>query len=403
MASVNPPIRRTLPFQQSLNSGSRLSNRAACRNPTTESVQVGTRPDPDPSRDIPFLQRPKPGHTCHDTITEDAACFSQPHTDETMNTPAVWNCVDWKERLVWTVGLTIALCILFADVLLDLIVRWSGEPQYVHGFVVAPIAVGLAWMRRREVPLGAARTHLGGLMLIVFAVMLGINARYFDLDIADYAGLLTGMTGILLLVWGRRLTAAWYPSIGFLVFMFPLPLRIEQMLSGPLQLWGAQEAAWYIQMLGIPAYALGGTIHMSEHQLGIADAFSGIRMFMVFVAISVATIMTSQRTRWEKLLILFSAIPVSLICNTVRIVVAAALFQWVGTGTASLITGDLSGWLIIVAAIPLVYLELRLLDWLVVEVRDPLARVSASRQAPGIIPVVTSAKYSRPGQQGIST
>ena len=311
-----------------------------------------------------------------------------------MTISAVWKCPDWKARLGWTAGLAVVLCVLFAGLLYDLIGRWTSEPQYSHGFVIPLMAVGLAYFRRHKLTTGTGRSHGGGLLLIVAGVILHLVARYFYVELADCAGLLSCIAGIVLLVWGRRFTLAFWPAIAFLAFMFPLPFRMEQMLSVPLQLLGAQEAVWYIQALGIPAFAQGSMIHMSDVQLGVAEACSGIRMLMVFVAISAATMIISQRTRWEKLLILVSALPIALACNIARIVATAVAYQWVGSETADLIFHDLSGWLMMPAAMGLLFLELRLLDWLLVEVKNPLARVSASRQAPGIISVLPQSGQS---------
>lgn len=301
-----------------------------------------------------------------------------------MTSPIVWNCPDWKARLAWTGGLLLAISILFADLMADLISRWSVEPQYSHGFVIPLMAVGLAYLRRHKLPQGTAQSHAAGILLIGVGVVLHVVARYFYVELADCAGLLSCIAGTILLVWGRQFTVTMWPAIVFLAFMFPLPFRMEQMLSAPLQMLGAQEAAWYIQTLGIPAYAHGSTIHLSEVQLGVAEACSGLRMLMVFVAISAATMILSQRTRWEKVLILVSSVPIAMACNITRIIATAAAYHGMGSETADLIFHDLSGWLMMPAAMVLLYLELRLLDWLLVEVKNPLAHVTASQQAPAI-------------------
>ena len=133
-----------------------------------------------------------------------------------MTTAATWNCPDWKLRLGWMAGLVLVLCILFAGFLSDLVSRWAVEPQYSHGFVIPFMAVGLAWFRRDKLTPGTARSHAGGLLLIVIGVILHINARYFYLEPADGAGLLCCIAGIILLVWGSRLTLAVWPAILFL-------------------------------------------------------------------------------------------------------------------------------------------------------------------------------------------
>ena len=91
---------------------------------------------------------------------------------------------------------------------------------------------------------------------------------------------------------------------------------------------------------------------------------------MVFFAISTAAVIVSQRTAWEKLLILMSALPIALICNVVRIVATAVAHQSLGRATADLVFHDLSGWLMMPLAMLLLYLEIKLLDCLFVEAGD---------------------------------
>ena len=75
-------------------------------------------------------------------------------------------------------------------------------------------------------------------------------------------------SGATLLIWGRRAFSGLWPAVLFLGFMLPLPFQIERVLSGPLQVMGASEAAWYIQTFGIPAIAQGNTILMGKHAAG---------------------------------------------------------------------------------------------------------------------------------------
>lgn len=305
-----------------------------------------------------------------------------------MTALAVRNSWNRHRRVSRTVGLTIILCALFADFLLALVRRWSTEPRYFHGFFVLPVAVGIAYLRRRQISACSVQSSWWGLTLMLCAGVLHWSTRHLAAGPASGAGLLIFVAGMTLLVWGKRVTVTLLPSIGFLIFMFPLPTEMETALSEPLRILGARAAAWNIQMFGIPAYADGGMIHVSEMQLDPACAFSGVRMLPGFVAVSVAAIIVSQRTRREKLLILCSAAPIALTFNVARVVATAVVFHSANSAMAELVFGDLSGWLGVPAAVLLLYLELRLLDWLLVEARDPLARVSASRHTRGAIQVL---------------
>jgi exosortase len=152
--------------------------------------------------------------------------------------------------------------------------------------------------------------------------------------------------------------------------MLPLPFQLERMLSDPLQVMGAEESTYFIQTFGIPAIAQGNTILMGDIRLGVEEACSGLRMLIVFIAISAAAVIVSDRSRWEKILIFFSAIPIALISNIVRIVATALAYEYANRETADLIFHDLSGWLMMPFAMLLLFLELKIIDLLYVEVPD---------------------------------
>lgn len=280
--------------------------------------------------------------------------------------PTEWLCPDWRTRLFCTICFAIAMAMLFRDLLLGCISRWTTEPQYSHGFAIPIMALGLGWFSRHKFFPGFARSDVYGLSMLVVGIVGHVAAVYFYIEAIDAISFVITACGTTLLIWGRRAFSALWPSVLFLSFMLPLPFQIERALSDPLQVLGANEAAWYTQMCGIPAVAQGNTILMGDTQLGVAEACSGLRMLMVFFAISTAAVIVSQRTAWEKLLILFSAVPIALVCNIVRIVATAIAHQTLGREMADLVFHDVSGWLMMPLAMLMLFMELKLMDFLFV-------------------------------------
>lgn len=298
-----------------------------------------------------------------------------------------WICPDWRARAVSTLLLSGTILVLFRDLLASFLSRWSNEPQYSHGFAIPLIAVGLAWFLRDRIAAGRAAADTRGIALLAVGCALHVMGVYLFVEAIDCLGLLLCITGSILLIWGRNMTMGIWPALLFLVFMFPLPFRIERMLSAPLQLYGAEQAAWYIQLFGIPAVAKGSLILMSEHKLGVAEACSGMRMLTVFFAISAAAIIVTRRNIWEKIVILVSAVPIALICNIGRIVATALAYHYLGEQTADLVFHDLSGWLMMPAAMLLLLLVLKVLDWLFIpgpDVDMPTGPTISPTVVPGI-------------------
>lgn len=302
----------------------------------------------------------------------------------TSATMPCWKCTDWFSRAVTSLFMTFGLLFVFRELLAGCISRWSSEPQYSHGFIIPLIAVGLGWIRRNKIPQGTAACSAAGLALLLAGLICHLCGTWFYAEAVDSAGLLISIAGTVLLVWGRQFFRGVWPAIAFLGFMVPLPFQLERLLADPLQLLGASLSAWLIQSFGIPALAQGNIILMDDVQLGVAEACSGLRMLMVFVAISAATILISNRARWEKILILLSSIPIALISNVLRIVLTAIAHQYASRQMADLIFHDLSGWLMMPLAMLLLFLQLKLVDCLFVDVPEHAPEMTFHRSISGI-------------------
>ena len=92
---------------------------------------------------------------------------------------------------------------------------------------------------------------------------------------------------------------AW-PSIGFLVFMVPLPAFVSVMLSRPLQLIATRCSLYALQTLGIPAIVhsgQGNVIHLPPpcEPLEVERACSGLSMLTLFFAICIGEAILMQR------------------------------------------------------------------------------------------------------------
>jgi len=284
--------------------------------------------------------------------------------------PTKWQCLDWRSRLLGTVVIGMAIACIFHSLLLRCIDLWTTEPQYSHGFLVPCMALGLGWFRRERFLQGTARSSVFGLTITLCGIAGHITAEYFSVQAIDSASFLLATSGAALWIWGRRAFAGLWPAVLFLGFMLPLPFQIERVLSDPLQLIGANEAAWYIQTFGIPAIAQGNRILMGDTRLEVDETCSGLRMVLASFSISTAAVIVSKRMIWEKLLILMSALPIALICNVAKIVATAIAYQSFERNTTDAVFHDLSGWLMMPLAMLLLFLELRLLDCLFVQADD---------------------------------
>jgi exosortase len=264
------------------------------------------------------------------------------------------------------VAVSVATLLSYAEPLARLTRLWTNEADYSHGFLVPVFAAFLLWHRREMFGEATGPGSWWGLALIAVAGVMRWTATYYFYPLLDAPSLLPCLAGVTLLVGGMGALKWAWPSIAFLVFMIPLPSGIAGLLSNPLQRIATSSSTWLLQTLGVPAMARGNVIWLTNGQIGVVEACSGLRMLMLFAAITVGASFLVQRPLWEKVLISLSAMVIGLFTNILRISVTAILYEYVGAELADKVFHDLAGWLMMPAATLLLILELYVLSKLLV-------------------------------------
>jgi exosortase len=249
--------------------------------------------------------------------------------------------------------------------LADMARRWGDDSRYSHGYLVPLFALFLLWSRRGRFAAGLGRPSWWGLPCLAGGLALHFAGTYLYLDWLSGVALLPCLAGACLLLGGRPALRWAWPAVAFLVFMVPLPFRVETALAHPLQRVATLVSTYALQTLGFAAFAEGNVIRMGAVRLGVVEACSGLSMLMIFFAVSTAVAAFVPRLL-DKALIVASAVPIALAANITRIAVTGALHKTVGSRLADLVFHDLAGWLMMVLALALLWLEFRLLSWVLI-------------------------------------
>jgi exosortase len=251
--------------------------------------------------------------------------------------------------------------------LADMAWRWGEDPAYSHGYLVPAFAVYLLWMRRRHLAAQDVRPTALGLVLLGSAVALRSAGAYFHYSYLDQVSLLPCIAGLLTLAVGRAGFAWSWPAIAFLAFMVPLPYSWSLAMSGPMQGIATASSTFLLQALGRPAIAEGNLIQLNEIELNIVEACSGLRMLVVFFALSTAVALLVRKPFWERAVIACSAIPIALVSNILRITLTGVLYEIFGDGVGGALFHDVAGWLMMPVGLMFLGLEWLVLRKLLVE------------------------------------
>lgn len=254
--------------------------------------------------------------------------------------------------------------------LIQVVNQWLLQPDYSHGFLVMPIALGFLWFRRSSFPSDDLRPGWGGAALLLLTVMLRSAAGMFYLLPLDGWTLPLTVAGVVWLLYGRACLIWSLPAIVFLWFMFPIPYSAERWLSVPLQGVATQLSAIVLLMMGQPAITEGNVILLGEHQLFVEEACSGMRIFIGVFALAYAFALLFSWDWWQKLLVLGAALPVAVAANVLRIVVTGLLYQGVSGEAAKVFGHDFAGFAMIPIAGMMLWLVVGYLTRLFPEVEE---------------------------------
>ena len=264
-----------------------------------------------------------------------------------------------------------------------LIGQWEHDPNYSYGYFVIPIAAVILWSRcslldwKQVVPLW------WGLLPLVALVALRYPLFERNELFVETATLPLVVGALVLAMGGWHLLRVAWPSVLFLFFMLPLPPSYNQMLAGPLQQVATTGSLMLLQIIGLPVMADGNVILVGDEPLEVARACNGLSMMLSFVTLITAVVILVKMPRWERVLLLLSAIPIALVSNIIRITITALVYHFIGHTWGELLAHRPAGWLMMPMALVLVWLELKLWSWLFVEVEErdatPLLRRAAGR------------------------
>ena len=143
------------------------------------------------------------------------------------------------------------------------------------------------------------------------------NIRGLGVGVALLGGLLTTF-GASSFRW------LWFPWAYWVVFGQYISERIMSRVTERLQDWSAVGADVLLNTLGIDTDRTGNvlTVHMSDgtaHPLNVAEACSGMRTLMAFLAIGVALSALGLPRWWQRVLLVLAGIPISIFVNILRV------------------------------------------------------------------------------------
>jgi exosortase len=240
--------------------------------------------------------------------------------------------------------------------LVELFEIWESDPQYSHGYLVPVFALVLLWLRRDRCELGKMQPSLWGVVIIAIGCLIRLAGGHYHYFWLERTAVLPVIIGAVMTLGGTAALRWSWPALAFLAFALPLPSGLSVAMAQPLQSIGTISSSYLLELFGFPAVTEGNVILLSQTDLGVIEACSGMRMLMTFFAIAAAVALLSKGSIWARLLLFGSAVPIALIVNILRITVTGILYETASKRLAEMVFHDLAGWLMIPMALGFLWL-----------------------------------------------
>ncbi len=272
----------------------------------------------------------------------------------------------------------VLFCWLFNNEIRALVGQWS-DPNWSHGFLIPFFSLYLVNQHRQEIlNLNSKANYLGLFLLIFCIVFYPLNVVHFQYGYFRPLNMIVTLAAIVFFLGGWALLKyTWFP-IAFLIFAIPLPQRFYVSVTTPLRFLAADVSAFMLNLVPHMDAAVSGAIINVAYKgqpinppLDVADACSGMRSLLAFLALGVAMAYLHYRPCWQRLILLASTIPIAILCNIVRVTITGFISVLVNPKYAQGIYHDMLGFAMFAVAFVLYYFLAWFMSNLFVEEVEP--------------------------------
>ena len=211
------------------------------------------------------------------------------------------------------------------------------QADWGHTLVIPFIAGYLIYFNRERLLAKPFKTRWIGLIPIVIGAgwymvcWLGpLAVRHHNLQ---GAGLTLTLFGIALLFCGfRAMLYLTFPLLYLCIFGQTVSAKLMNLVTYPMQDITARGSHIFLNLITIDTDRTGNVLYVwsggEAKPLNIAEACSGMRMLMAFMALGVVMAFTGLKHAWQRIVMVALGIPTAIFVNILRVATLAVLSMY---------------------------------------------------------------------------
>jgi exosortase len=245
------------------------------------------------------------------------------------------------------VAVGLAFLYLFRGALATMAARWE-DPTFSHGWVIAPAAAVIAWVKRDTWMHLPATGSWWGLVVIVLGLLSLLVATFASVNFFPAVSMLIVVGGFILFFGGWPYMKALAFPYAFLYFMVPWPDFLLEALSVPMQQNTTTYSALLAHLINLPVQRDGVNLFLmnpdgtQKAAFEVAVACSGLRSLVALLALAAGVAYFTPVAMWKRWLLFLIGIPMAMVANIIRVFLILCVGLWISPKIAATIFHDYS-------------------------------------------------------------
>ncbi|HIO53148.1 MAG TPA: exosortase/archaeosortase family protein [Phycisphaerales bacterium] len=234
-----------------------------------------------------------------------------------------------KRLLLWSIVIFVAFTWIFWDFLQrQFLFAIQQQADWGHTLIIPFISGYFVWLCRGKILSEPFKRARSGILLLLLGLgwytlcALGPTVMHHH-NLMGF-GVSLSITGLCLYLFGwRAMRYLWFPLLYLFVFGQSISDRFMEIVTFKLQDIASIGSYYGLTILGLDVTRAGNTLEIFYNEvaypLNIAEACSGMRMLMAFLALGVAMAYTGLPYLWQRITLVALALPTAVFVNILRV------------------------------------------------------------------------------------
>lgn len=220
----------------------------------------------------------------------------------------------------------------------------TGNSEWQFCFIVPLIAGALIYRERQKLAVLPLQGSWWGAFILAFAMLVYWMGYKVDTGYLGFAAIQLTLAGLVLLLAGRQWMRVLFLAWIFMLFAWPL-FPLDNMLAARLKIPTAQIGAKLVSLMGIDVVREGSALQSApdfaagikqgeKFTLDVSESCSGMRSLYALIMVAVLYGFLALNRTGSRLILAFSAIPLAVAGNVVRLLMLTVGALLMGQETA---------------------------------------------------------------------